>query len=127
MANANVRLALTLCAGAGLGGFVTQALQAQSRPVAYMVAEFEVTDATKFKEYGDATGVQVPAAGGKFIVRGGTTFNVAGDAPKRVVIVQWPNLEKAQTYFESAQYKQLVANRDAGSKFRSFIIEGLDN
>jgi uncharacterized protein (DUF1330 family) len=127
MAIVSSRLVLALCTGVILGGAATQALQAQSRPVAYMIAEFEVTDVAKFKAYGDATGVQVPAAGGKFIARGGKTFNVAGETPKRVVIVQWSNLEKAQAYFESAEYKQLVANRDAASKFRSFVVEGLDN
>src|SRR5215207_6353683 len=126
MAKVSMKLSMTLLAGIFMGGAMTQILQAQSRPPAYMIAEFEVTDAAKFKAYGDATGAQIPAAGGKFMVRAGKTFNVAGDAPKRVVIVQWPNLEKAQTYFDSSEYKQLVATRDAGSKFRSFVIEGVE-
>src|SRR5215207_708818 len=121
MAKVSMKLSMTLLAGIFMGGAMTQILQAQSRPPAYMIAEFEVTDAAKFKAYGDATGAQIPTAGGKFMVRAGKTFNVAGDAPKRVVIVQWPNLEK--TYFDSSEYKQLVATRDAGSKFRSFVNE----
>lgn len=122
----SVKLAITLCGGIVLGGAAIQALHAQARPVAYTIAEFEVTNAEKFKAYGDATATQVPAAGGKFVARGGKTFVVAGDAPKRVVIIEWPSLEKAQAYFESAEYKQLVTNRDDGSKFRSFVVEGLE-
>ena len=122
----SVRLATAVVVGFVLGVGAIQILHAQGRPIAYMIAEFEVTNAEKFKAYGDATGKQVPEAGGKFVARGGKTFVVAGDAPKRVVIVEWPSLEKAQAYFESSEYKQLVANRDEGAKFRSFVVEGIE-
>lgn len=123
---ASAGLTIALCSGVVLGAATIQALHAQARPVAYTIAEFEVNNADKFKAYGDATTAQIPRAGGKFVARGGKTFVVAGDAPKRVVIVEWPSLEKAQAYFESAEYKQLVAIRDENSKFRSFVIEGLE-
>ena len=51
---------------------------------------------------------------------------VAGEPPKRIVIIEWPTLEKAQAYFESAEYKQLVANRDKSAKFRAFVVEAID-
>ncbi len=120
------RLAAAVGVGILLGGGALQILHAQGRPIAYTIAEFEVTNPEKFKVYGDATGKQVPEAGGKFVARGGKTFVVAGDAPKRVVIIEWPSLEKAQAYFESSEYKQLVATRDEGAKFRSFVIEGVE-
>ena len=117
---------MALCSGIVLGGAAMQGLHAQARPVAYTVADFEVTNAADFKAYGDATSTQVPAAGGKFLARGGKTFVVAGEPPKRVVIIEWPTIEKAQAYFDSAEYKQLIPNRDKSSKFRSFVVEAID-
>lgn len=122
----SLKLVLASTGGILLGGAAIHALHAQARPAAYTIAEFEVTDAAGFKAYGDATGTQVPAAGGKFLARGGKMFVVAGEAPKRAAIIEWPTIEKAQAYFESSEYKQLVPNRDKSSKFRSFVVEGIE-
>jgi uncharacterized protein (DUF1330 family) len=115
-----------LCIGAAVGAAAIQGLHAQSKPMAYTFAEFEVTDPTNFKTYGDATGAGIPAAGGKFVVRAGKTHVVGGEAPKRVVLIEWPSFDQAHAYFESAAYKQLVENRDKSAKFRAFVIEGAE-
>jgi uncharacterized protein (DUF1330 family) len=108
-------------AGAGL----VQTLHAQGKPKAYAVAEIEVTDAAKFKPYLDGTGVIVPQAGGRFLARGNKTFALAGAPPKPVIaVVEWDSFEQAQAFFGSDAYKKLIPDRDAGSNFRAFIVEG---
>jgi uncharacterized protein (DUF1330 family) len=108
-------------AGAGL----VQALHAQGHPKAYAVAEIEVTDAAKFKPYLDGTAVIVPQAGGRFLARGNKTLVLAGAAPKPVVaVVEWDSFEQAQAFFNSDAYKKLIPDRDSGSSFRAFIVEG---
>jgi uncharacterized protein (DUF1330 family) len=115
---------------AGLAGFavgvaVVQGVYAQAKPPAYTIAEIDVTDPATFKKYGEGTGSGIPAAGGRFIVRGGKTFVINGAPPKQIAVIQWEGLEKAQAYFESEAYKQLVPIRDKSSNFRAFVIEGL--
>jgi uncharacterized protein (DUF1330 family) len=99
--------------GALLGSFAcgvaaVHAVQAQARPPAYTIAEIEVTDPATFQKYGEATRTSIPAAGGRVIVRGGKTFIVNGAAPKQVVVIQWESFERAQAFFESEGYKQLI-------------------
>ena len=119
------RLSLALFGGVALGAAAIHALHAQTKPPAYTIAEFEVTDPAKFQAYGEKTGAAIPAAGGRFIVRAGKTHVLNGEPPKRVVVIEWSNMEQAQAYFDSDAYKQLVAARDQGSKFRAFLIEGV--
>lgn len=111
--------------GFALGAAVVQGVQAQAKPPAYTIAEFEVTDPATFQKYGDATRTGIPAAGGRFIVRGGKTLILNGPPPKQVAVIQWESLEKAQAFFESEAYKQLIPIRDKSSNFRAFSIEGV--
>jgi uncharacterized protein (DUF1330 family) len=45
--------------------------------------------------------------------------------PKQIVVIEWESLAKAQAFFESEAYKQLIPIRDKGSNFRAFTIEGM--
>jgi uncharacterized protein (DUF1330 family) len=116
---------VTVLVGFALGAAVFQGVQAQAKPPAYTIAEVEVTDPATFQKYADGTRVGITAAGGRFIVRGGKTFVINGVPPKQIVVIQWDSLDKAQAYFESEAYKQLVPIRDRSSNFRAFVIEGL--
>jgi uncharacterized protein (DUF1330 family) len=116
---------LAVLAGFACGAAVVQGVHAQAKPPAYTIAEIDVSDPATFQKYGEATRTGIPAAGGRFIVRGGKTFVINGAPPKQIVVVQWDSLEKAQAYFESEAYKQLVPIRDKSANFRAFVIEGL--
>jgi uncharacterized protein (DUF1330 family) len=114
-----------LVAGFALGAAAVEGVRAQAKPPAYTIAEVEVTDQATYQEYMKGTSVQVPAADGRFIVRGGRTFVVNGAPPKRIAVIQWENFEKAQGFFESEAYRQLIPIRDKSSNFRAFVIEGV--
>jgi uncharacterized protein (DUF1330 family) len=120
-------VSLAMLAGFGFGGLAVQGLHAQARPPAYTIAEIEVTDTAGYQKYMEGTTPAVPAAGGRFIVRGGRTFVVNGAPPKRIAVIQWESYEKAQAFFDSDAYKQLIPIRDKSSNFRAFVIEGASN
>jgi uncharacterized protein (DUF1330 family) len=111
--------------GFACGAAAIQTLSAQEKAPAYTVAEVEVTDPSAFQKYAEVTRTSIPAAGGRFIARGGKTFVVNGATPKQIVLIQWDSLEKAQAFFASDGYKQLIPIRDKGSNFRAFVIEGV--
>jgi uncharacterized protein (DUF1330 family) len=50
-----------------------------------------------------------------------------GDAPKRVTIVIYDSLEKAQASRNSQAWKALSEERNKAIKARSYVTEGLPN
>jgi uncharacterized protein (DUF1330 family) len=125
--NTRVKTIVALVIGFASGAAAVEAVRAQAKPPAYTIAEVEVTDQATYQEYQKGARVEIPAAGGRFITRGGRTFVVNGAPPKRVVLLQWESFEKAQAFFESEAYKRLVPVRDKSSNFRAFIVEGVAN
>ena len=116
---------LAVLIGFGFGAAVVHRVHAQATPAAYTIAEIEVTDPATYKQYAEVTGRGIPAAGGRFIVRGGKTLVLNGPPPKQIAVIQWESLEKARAFFESEAYKQLIPIRDKASTFRAFIVEGV--
>jgi uncharacterized protein (DUF1330 family) len=116
-----------LSVGIGIGAATSSILHAQSTLPAFTIAEIQVTNPDIFKEYAQATGAAIPTAGGRFIVRSGKSFVINGEPPKSIAVIQWENLEKARSFFESDDYKKLVPARDKGSQFRAFTVEGTVN
>ena len=49
-----------------------------------------------------------------------------GDAPKSVTVIMFGSVEKAKDYFQSAEYKAILPLRDAGAKFRSYVVKSGD-
>lgn len=123
----NYKLAVALLAGATVGALAVQALRAQTKPAAYSIADIEVTDQEAFKAFAPKAGAVIQAAGGKFLVRGGQVTNVEGDAPKRIVVITFENVDKAQAWQNSAAWKELLPERAKSQKVRSFIVEGVAN
>ena len=111
-------LPLLLCAGAAMA-------QSTLNP-AYLVAEFEITDAANYQKFGAASNSVVKAHGGEFLSRRNKVAAAVGGPPKNVTIVRFPSMEKAQEYLQSAEYKALIPNRDASARFHSFVVQGGD-
>ena len=109
-----------VCAGAMLGN-----ANAQAKPPAYLVVEFEVIDPIGWKEYADAA--RALGSLGRFIVRGAKGVPLAGEPPRSITIVMFPSMEAAVAFDSSAAYTALKANRDKSSKWRSYVVEGLPN
>jgi uncharacterized protein (DUF1330 family) len=102
-----------------------QELNAQSRAPAYVITEIEVTDAEAFREYAPRVKPSFTPFGGSYLVRGGSTQSFAGEQPKRVVVVAFDSMERAQSWYASPEYEALKALRDKAGKARIFAAEGL--
>lgn len=101
---------------------------AQKAQTVYLISEYTVVDPEGMKEFGAATTPLVEKNGGQFLSRRGSVSQVAGDEPpKSVTIVQFPDLAKAQAYYQSAEFKAAAPLREkAATKFRSYIVDGGD-
>jgi uncharacterized protein (DUF1330 family) len=120
-------VALSIWAGVAIGAAAVQALHAQAKPPAYVVAEIDVMNLEPYdKEYVPPAAKAVTDGGGRYIVRGGRTVAFYGEPPKpRIAVMAFESMEKAQAAFNSSAYKEAKKVGDKYAKFRVYAVEGL--
>ena len=120
-------VAWSVLAGVVIGAAAVQALHAQAKPPAYVVAEIDVTNVEPYdKEYVPPAAKAITDAGGKYVVRGGRTVAIFGQPPQpRVAVMVFESMEKANAAFESSAYKEAKKIGDKYAKFRVYAVEGL--
>jgi len=92
---------------------------------AYLIAEIEVTDSAGYDEYRKQVGAVIAKYAGRFLVRGGAIESKEGGwQPKRLVVVEFPSLDKARTFYHSADYAPLIALRQKASHGKLVLVEG---
>ena len=93
---------------------------------AYIIVEIEVTDPVGFEEYKKRAAATVEQYGGKYIVRGGACETLEGDwKPKRLVVLEFDNMERAKAWLNSPEYIEPRKQRHRTAKTRLILAEGL--
>lgn len=92
---------------------------------AYVIGEIEVTDQGSYDEYRKQVIATVEKYGGRFIVRGGRVEPLEGGwSPKRIVALEFPSMEQAQTWYRSSEYAPLIKLRQKASRGKLILVEG---
>jgi uncharacterized protein (DUF1330 family) len=92
---------------------------------AYIVANVEVTDPAGYEEYRKGVAATIQQYGGRFLVRGGATEVLEGTfAPKRIVILEFESVERAKQWYDSPEYRPLLAMRKRASRGDLFLAAG---
>ena len=93
---------------------------------AYIIVDVKVTDPQRYEDYRKLTPGSLAPFEGKFIVRGGSTNTLEGDwQPGRVVVLEFPSLEKANSWWSSDLYAPAKAIRQSASITKMIIVEGV--
>jgi uncharacterized protein (DUF1330 family) len=93
---------------------------------AYLIGEMDVHDAKIYAQYALESPAAVTKYGGKFMARGGKTHTLEGeDPPSRIVVVEFPSVDAAQAFYNSSDYQAIIPQRQAGSRGRLFVVEGV--
>lgn len=93
---------------------------------AYFIVEVEVQEPERYERYKQMVPASLQAYGGTFLVRGGKAEGVEGDwSPKRVVILEFPSVEKAKAWWGSQEYAEAKALRQATARTRMILVEGI--
>ncbi len=94
---------------------------------AYVIADIEVSDPERYKEYMALSPAAIAAGGGEFVVRGGATHVLEGDwTPGRMVMAKFPSLEAARAFYDSVRYREARAKRaGATRRFNMIVVEGV--
>jgi uncharacterized protein (DUF1330 family) len=96
-------------------------------PVAYVIADVDVSDPQQYEAYRALSPGAIAAAGGRFVVRGGRHETLEGHwVPGRVVVVEFPSYEAAKAFYDSPPYLVARAAREGATRrFNMIIVEGV--
>jgi uncharacterized protein (DUF1330 family) len=92
---------------------------------AYLIADIEVTNPAGYDEYRRQVPATIEKYGGRFVVRGGASETLEGDwGPKRVVVLEFPTMEALKRWYNSAEYKPLIALRQKNASGNVIAVQG---
>ena len=92
---------------------------------AYIIVEISINDPEQYEEYKKLTPASVAAFGGKFIVRGGKTETLEGKwDPERIVVLEFPDEDKAKQWWSSELYAPAKALRQRIADTKMLLVAG---
>jgi|HubBroStandDraft_6_1064221.scaffolds.fasta_scaffold395825_2 uncharacterized protein (DUF1330 family) len=123
-------VALSILAGAAVGGGAVQTLHAQANPPVYFVAEVsDITDPVGWSALGNRTNAVAAQLfkdlGGQYIARTDHITPLDGQAPKRLIVVRFDSAEHAQSWYNSPTQKKVNEIRQHTTKSHAYLVEGL--
>ena len=93
---------------------------------AYIIANIEVRDAASYERYRRDVPGTIEKYGGRFLVRGGAVEALEGEfVPKRIVVLEFTSVERAKAWWNSPEYRPLLALRKSASRGDLFLVEGV--
>jgi len=93
---------------------------------AYLIVETDITDPEQYEQYKAAAPAAIDAHGGRYVVRGGELATLEGAwQPKRVVVVEFPDLEAAKRFYDSPEYQAARKLREGAATLNMVAVEGI--
>jgi uncharacterized protein (DUF1330 family) len=93
---------------------------------AYVINDMEVTDPVTFDQYRQRSPATVALYGGRFLVRGGAVQPQEGHwSPRRLVILEFPSVERAKAWIDSPEYAPARRLRQMSAVSDLVIVDGV--
>lgn len=93
---------------------------------AYIVIRVSTDDPEKLKDYQKVVPSIIEKFNGKFLVRGGEVVSLEGaEETRRIVIIEFPNLDTAKKFYYSDEYTSAIELRKDVANFELIAIEGV--
>ena len=90
---------------------------------AYLIFDVEIHDMTEYGKFMAAVKPAVEAAGGRYLVRGGTHKVIEGAwQPTRLVMFEFPSMEAAEGFYDGPVYQELRPIRLASSTAKALVV-----
>ncbi len=94
---------------------------------AYAIVRVTVTDPTKYEHYKTLSPGAVAAYGGTFLARGGETEVLEGEPDdRRLVVIQFPSMDAARTFYDSPEYREARDARAGAAEMHMQIVEAVE-
>ena len=127
-----IGVGLGMLASAALGGLTVEQVHAQAKPPVYFIGEIDVSNPEGYaNEYLPKAKEIIKAHGGRLIAAAGAggsgvqVIAIDGEAPKRVVIYQYPSVDAVRAWRNDPAYEQVRKIGEKYAKYRTFAVEGL--
>ena len=92
---------------------------------AYIVARIQITKPDQYREYTLRTPKVVAQYGGRFIVRSAEIQSLEGPGEtRRLVILEFPTLERARAFWDSPEYSRLRKFREGAAEAQFILVDG---
>ncbi len=93
---------------------------------AYVIVQVDVKNPVRYEDYKRMVPPSIEKYGGRFLVRGGKTHTLEGDwSPKRFVMLEFPNVDRAKAWWASPEYAAAKALRQATADSMMIVAEGV--
>lgn len=93
---------------------------------AYIIVDVCIHDAAAYEGYKKLTPASIAAYQGKFIVRGGETATLEGEwQPGRMVVLEFPDAEKARQWWASELYAPAKQIRQQSASTKMLLVDGI--
>ena len=92
---------------------------------AYIIVDTKISDATAYEKYKKLAKPIAEKYGGIYKVRGGSIDVLENElwTPTRVVVIEFPTIEKAREFIDSDEYAPVKLIRQANAECTLFIVE----
>lgn len=93
---------------------------------AYLIARVSVKDMEQYQKYMAVSPGCIERYGGNFIVRGGEKITMEGpEEANRVVVVEFPDYQTAQDFYNSPEYQAAIELRKEAAEAQFVIVDGV--
>ena len=94
----------------------------------YLVANLDIKDQPTFQRYREQVVPLIARYGGRYIIRGGEVENLEGRlALKRLIVLEFPSIEAARSFYECPEYEAIKALRVQSTVSEVALISGYDD
>jgi uncharacterized protein (DUF1330 family) len=95
---------------------------------AYAIAHMrKVTMGPAIVEYLERIDATLAPFGGRFIVHGGELEVLEGSWPGHVIVIEFPDRDRAKAWYHSDDYQAIVALRTDNSQSDVLMVDGVDS
>ncbi len=93
---------------------------------AYFIVDLTIDDMPGLQHYVQEVPKTIQKYGGRYLIRGAEWEPVEGNwQPNRIVLLEFPSIERAKTWYASAEYQPLKKERQKASRANIILVEGV--
>lgn len=94
---------------------------------AYLLADIELHDAARYKEYVEHVPALIEKFGGRYLVRGGPAQVLEGNwSPSRLIIIEFPDRDAVLGFYEDPEYVPYRDLRQSIASTDLLLADGVD-
>ena len=96
-------------------------------PCAYIIVDTLITNDEEMEHYKLLAKPLVESFGGEYLARGGQLVVKENQlwSPTRLVLLRFPSMAQAQTFYDSPEYKKILPISQSCAKRTLVMLEGL--